>query len=140
MNRFTQKFSINLIAGVFGLTAYTFWAASYNIVHFFVLNTYATMTENWFLVFAALGGLLLYALNTFIVILIITASYILFMAWPDIATEQLLMHVSNNLGDVSVGSVLMSQDAFRFYAMLIIITFFDVLNMAYARTKEGENQ
>ena len=138
MNKFTDKFSIYFIGGLFGLTAYTFWAASYNSLHFFVLTTYTTMTEHWFLAFAALGALMLHILNTFLVFLIISAAYILFLAWPGIETELLLSRVANHLGDITPSSVLLSPDAFRIYAMLIAITFFDVLNMAYARTKEEE--
>ena len=138
MSRLSEKFSVNFTTGVFGLSAYTFWAASENMLNAFVFRTFDTMTEHWFLAFAVLGALLLHLLKSFTVFLIISVAYILFLAWPDIAVEQMLGRISNDLGEITVGSTLQSPDAFRVYAMLVAITFCDVLNVAHVWTKEGE--
>lgn len=138
MNRFTEKFSVYLVGAMFGLTVYAFWSDSFNNVHLFVFKIYSTMTENWFLVFAAVGGLLLYYINTFIVFFLISAAYIFFLSWPDVQPDHFIGRIENYLGDITPGSVMLSSDAFRVYAMLIVIAFLDVLNQAYARTKEGD--
>lgn len=140
MNSLSEKFSVYVVLGMFVLTAYVFWAASDNELHFFVLKIYAMMTENWFLVFAGIGGILLYYLNTFTVIILASAGYIAFLTWPNVEQNQLLARVSDHLGDVTATSALLSDDAFRVYAMLIAIAFLDVLNLAIVRTREGKIQ
>lgn len=140
MNSLSEKFSVYVVLGMFVLTAYVFWAASDNELHFFVLKIYAMMTENWFLVFAGLGGVLLYYLNTFTVIILASAGYIGFLAWPDVEKDQLLARITDHLGEVTATSALLSDDGFRVYAMLIVIAFLDVLNLALVRIREGRTQ
>ncbi|SHJ14863.1 hypothetical protein SAMN05444000_105161 [Shimia gijangensis] len=140
MNSLAERFSVYFVLGVFGLTAYVLWARADNELHFFVLKVYETMTENWFLIFTAVGAFLLYYINTFIVFVFTSVGYIFYLAWPNIEQDQLLGRISNHLGEVTVESVALSDDAFRVYAMLVMIAFWDVFNMAFARVKEGRIQ
>lgn len=140
MIRLVENFSVYLMLGVFAVTAYVFWADADDVLHFFVLKIYGTMTENWFLIFAAAGGFLLYYFNVLIVFVLVTAGYIFFLAWPNVEQSQLLARVTNHLGDVTPESAALSDDAFRAYAMLIVIAFWDVFNMAFTRVREGRIQ
>ena len=122
------------------MAIYSFSTESYGTVHLFVLRLFYVMAENWLLLFGVLAAALLNYINMFFVFVIASAAYIIFMAWPNLSTESFISNISNALGDITLSSVLLSDDAFRVYAMLAVISFCDVVNLAYWRVKEGDEQ
>ena len=136
MSGLFEKLSVTVTGGTFGLSAYAFWAgqgAPFDLVQL----VFRTMTEPYFLVFAAIGGILLMVISLFPAWIAITAAYVAFLMYPEIDAERLLASITGADGAITAKSVLVSQPALYALCMFIAMSFFDVLNMANAYAKSG---